>query len=136
MTVKRDGGIQTKEEFGSVQFHMEWKTPKEIKGTGQGRGNSGVTFQRRFEIQILDSYHNPTYSNGQAASLYKQYVPLVNASRPPGQWQHYDIVFMEPKYDADGNQIKAAKLLGINRNTLRKKIKDYDLVVTRGKKMM
>tara|TARA_A200000159_G_scaffold100187_1_gene92929 strand:- start:631 stop:1431 length:801 start_codon:yes stop_codon:yes gene_type:complete len=107
MTVKRDGGIQTKEEFGSVQFHMEWKTPKEIKGTGQGRGNSGVTFQRRFEIQILDSYLNPTYSNGQAASLYKQYVPLVNASRPPGHWQHYDIVFMEPKYDADGNQIKA-----------------------------
>ena len=91
MTVKPDGGIQTKDEFGSVQFHIEWKTPKEIKGTGQGRGNSGVTFQRRFEIQILDSFNNQTYPNGQAASLYKQYIPLVNASRPPGIWQEYDI---------------------------------------------
>ena len=107
MTVKPDGGIQTKDEFGSVQFHIEWKTPKEIKGQGQGRGNSGVTFQRRFEIQILDSFENPTYSNGQAASLYKQYIPLVNASRPPGTWQEYDIIFMEPKYDLDGNQIKS-----------------------------
>ena len=107
MTVKPDGGIQTKDEFGSVQFHIEWKTPKEIKGTGQGRGNSGVTFQRRFEIQILDSFNNQTYPNGQAASLYKQHIPLVNASRPPGVWQEYDIIFMEPKYDLEGNQIKA-----------------------------
>ncbi|PDH46290.1 MAG: hypothetical protein CND43_00905 [Flavobacteriales bacterium MED-G15] len=107
LTVKPDGGIQTKDEFGSVQFHIEWRTPKEIKGEGQGRGNSGITFQRRFEIQILDSYKNPTYPNGQAASLYKQYIPLVNASRPPGVWQEYDIVFIEPEYDQDGKQIKA-----------------------------
>ena len=66
-----------------------------------------MTFQRRFEIQILDSFENLTYSNGQAASLYKQYIPLVNASRPPGTWQEYDIIFMEPKYDLDGNQIKS-----------------------------
>ena len=106
MTVKPDGGIQTKEEFGSVQFHIEWKTPREIKGHGQGRGNSGIIFQRRFEIQILDSFENFTYPNGQAASLYKQYIPLVNASKPPGIWQEYDIIFMEPKYDSGGNQIK------------------------------
>ena len=106
MTVKPDGGIQTKEEFGSVQFHIEWKTPKEIKGTGQGRGNSGIIFQRRYEVQVLDSYENRTYSNGQASSIYKQYIPLVNAARAPGVWQTYDIIFIEPKYDSKGDQIK------------------------------
>ena len=108
MTVKPDGGIQTKEEFGSVQFHIEWKIIKRNKRDRSGeRYHSGVTFQRRFEIQILDSFNNQTYPNGQAASQYKQYIPLVNASRPPGIWQEYDIIFMEPKYDLEGNQIKA-----------------------------
>ncbi|MGB2136236.1 MAG: 3-keto-disaccharide hydrolase, partial [Flavobacteriaceae bacterium] len=83
MTVQKDGGIETKEEFGSIQLHIEWRTPKEIKGKGQGRGNSGVYFQKTYEIQVLDSYNNITYSNGQAASIYKQSIPLVNASRPP-----------------------------------------------------
>lgn len=109
MTVKKDGGIQTKEEFGSVQLHIEWRTPKSVNGVGQGRGNSGVIFQRRFEIQILDSYNNQTYPNGQAASLYKQHIPLVNASKPPGDWQSYDIIFIEPKYDNVGNQVAAGK---------------------------
>ncbi len=110
MTVKVDGGIETKEEFGSVQFHMEWKTPTKMEGKGQGRGNSGITFQRRFEVQILDSYNNRTYSNGQAASIYKQHPPLVNSSKPPGEWQTYDIVFMEPKYNEKGEEIRAGTL--------------------------
>ena len=106
MTVQKDGGIETKEEFGSIQLHIEWRTPKEIKGKGQGRGNSGVYFQKTYEIQVLDSYNNITYSNGQAASIYKQSIPLVNASRPPGKWQTYDIIFNEPQYDAIGKRLK------------------------------
>ena len=106
MTVKKGSGIETKEEFGSVQLHIEWKTPSEIEGEGQGRGNSGIYFQKEYEIQILDSYENVTYSNGQAASVYKQSIPLVNASRPPGEWQIYDIIFNEPVYDDQGYRLK------------------------------
>ena len=83
MTVKpRSGGIETRDEHGSIQLHIEWKSPTEIKGEGQGRGNSGILFQRRYEVQVLDSYQNRTYSNGQAGSIYKQSIPLVNAMRP------------------------------------------------------
>ena len=110
MTVQKVGGIETKEEFGSIQLHIEWRTPKEIKGRGQGRGNSGVYFQKTYEVQILDSYNNITYSNGQAASIYKQSIPLVNASRPPGVWQSYDIIFNEPIYDQQGNRLKKGSL--------------------------
>ena len=110
MTVNKRGGIETKEEFGSVQLHIEWKTPKKIEGKGQGRGNSGVFFQKVYEVQVLDSYNNPTYSNGQAASIYKQSIPLVNASRPPGEWQTYDIIFNEPEYDEKGNRLKKGSL--------------------------
>ena len=106
MTVKKGSGIETKEEFGSVQLHIEWKTPAEIEGEGQGRGNSGIYFQKEYEIQILDSYENVTYSNGQAASVYKQSIPLVNASRPPGEWQIYDIIFNEPVYNDQGYRLK------------------------------
>ncbi len=106
MTVKKGSGIETKQEFGSVQLHIEWKTPKKIEGKGQGRGNSGIYFQKEYEIQVLDSYNNVTYSNGQAASVYKQSIPLVNATRPPGEWQIYDIVFNEPEYDDQGNRMK------------------------------
>ena len=103
MTIKPGtGNIITKEEHGSIQFHIEWKSPVKIVGEGQGRGNSGIMFQRRYEVQVLDSYNNRTYSNGQASSIYKQYVPLVNAMRPTGEWQVYDIVFIEPKFDASG----------------------------------
>tara|TARA_B100000900_G_C20564658_1_gene710482 strand:+ start:1079 stop:1804 length:726 start_codon:yes stop_codon:yes gene_type:complete len=110
MTVQKVGGIETKEEFGSIQLHIEWRTPKEIKGRGQGRGNSGVYFQKTYEVQVLDSYNNITYSNGQAASIYKQSIPLVNASRPPGVWQSYDIIFNEPIYDQQGNRLKKGSL--------------------------
>ena len=103
------GAIETKEEHGSIQLHIEWKTPKKIVSSGQGRGNSGVYFQNRYEIQVLDSYKNRTYSNGQAGSIYKQYAPLVNASRPPGEWQEYDIIFMEPLYDDNGEILRAGR---------------------------
>jgi len=118
MTIKQDGGIETIEEFGSIQLHIEWKTPKDVKGNGQGRGNSGVIFQRRFEVQVLDSYNNRTYSNGQAASVYKQYSPLVNASKGPGEWQTYDIVFMEPIYDKPGEEIKPGSLIVFHNEVL------------------
>lgn len=92
------GSIQTKESFGDVQLHVEFATPSEVKGDGQGRGNSGVYLAGRFEIQVLDSYNNPTYPDGQAAAMYGQFPPLVNASRPPGEWQSYDITFTAPRF--------------------------------------
>jgi len=111
MTVKPGtGGIETIAEHGSIQLHIEWKSPTFIKGEGQGRGNSGIIFQRRYEVQVLDSYNNRTYSNGQAASIYKQHIPLVNAMRPTGEWQVYDIIFNEPKYNAAGEEIKAGSI--------------------------
>ncbi len=96
------GNIETRQSFGDVQLHIEWRSPAVIEGEGQGRGNSGVFLQKRYEVQVLDSYENRTYGNGQAASVYKQQMPLVNASRPPGEWQTYDIVFRAPRFDADG----------------------------------
>jgi 3-keto-disaccharide hydrolase len=92
------GDIHTKRAFGDCQLHIEWCTPATVEGEGQGRGNSGVYLQQRYEVQVLDSYNNPTYSNGQTASIYKQYIPLVNASRKPGEWQSYDIVFRAPRF--------------------------------------
>jgi len=101
-TVNGTGSIFTREEFGDVQLHIEWATPKEVKGSGQGRGNSGVYFQGRYEIQVLDSYDNKTYFNGQAGAFYSKAAPLVNASRKPGEWQCYDIIFRAPKTGDDG----------------------------------
>lgn len=105
MIVNGTGGILTKQEFGDVQLHIEWATPSEIKGEGQGRGNSGVYLQGRYEIQVLDSYQNPTYPNGQAGAFYGHAAPLVNASRKPGEWQTYDIIFRAPKPKADGSGV-------------------------------
>lgn len=101
--VNGTGSIETKEEFGDCQLHVEWAAPSEVKGEGQGRGNSGVYLQGRYEIQVLDSYNNKTYFHGQAGSLYKQYAPLVNASRKPGEWQTYDIVFHAPRFSDSGD---------------------------------
>ena len=95
------GVIKTVKRFADCQLHIEWRTPEKIKGEGQGRGNSGVFLQERYEVQVLDSYQNPTYANGQAGSIYKQHIPLVNASRAPGQWQSYDIVYTAPRFSAD-----------------------------------
>lgn len=97
------GDIQTREGFGDVQLHLEFATPAKVEGDSQGRGNSGVFFFGRYEIQILDSYDNKTYADGQAASIYGQWPPLVNASRKPGEWQTYDIVFEAPRFDEDGD---------------------------------
>lgn len=104
MTVaKGSGNIKTKRKFADVQLHIEWRSPSEVESEGQGRGNSGVFLQERYEVQILDSYDNPTYSNGQAGSIYKQHIPLVNASKKPGEWQCYDIIFIAPRFNNDGS---------------------------------
>lgn len=97
--VPGSGDLMTKEKFGDIQLHIEWASPKEIDGTSQWRGNSGVLLMNSYEIQVLDSYNNPTYADGQAGSIYGQWPPLVNASRPPGAWQTYDIVFEAPKFE-------------------------------------
>jgi hypothetical protein len=104
------GDIQTRQGFGDVQLHIEWRTPEVVKGEGQGRGNSGVFFMGRYEIQVLDSYENHTYPNGQAASVYKQTIPLVNASRKPGEWQTYDIIFMAPRFNEQGRVTHPARV--------------------------
>lgn len=95
----RSGSIFSKEKFGDCQIHIEWATPAEITGSGQGRGNSGIMIMGRYEIQVLDSYENITYADGQAGAMYGQYPPRVNASRPPGEWQTYDIIFEAPKFE-------------------------------------
>jgi hypothetical protein len=97
------GAIRTKQEFGDCQLHLEFATPNPPSGRDQGRGNSGVLIFGRYEIQVLDSYESITYPDGQAAAIYGQYPPLVNASRKPGEWQVYDIVFTAPKFKADGS---------------------------------
>ncbi len=110
-TVKAGAGnLYTRQRFGSVQLHIEWRTPANVESESQGRGNSGVFFMDRYEVQVLDSFANPTYPNGQAASVYKQHIPLVNASRGPGEWQSYDIVFMAPEFGANGRVARPATL--------------------------
>jgi hypothetical protein len=105
MQVNGTGSIRTKDEYGDVQLHIEWATPSEVSGEGQGRGNSGVYLQGRYEIQVLDSYQNKTYPNGQAGAFYNNFAPLVNASRKPGEWQTYDIIFRAPRKGDNGQVI-------------------------------
>lgn len=95
--------ISTKQGFGDCQLHLEFATPEKVEGSGQGRGNSGVYLMDRYEVQILDSFNNETYFDGQCGAIYKQQPPIVNASRKPGEWQTLDILFTAPKFDADGN---------------------------------
>ena len=103
MTVEpRTGAIETKRPFGDMQLHLEWNAPVAEEKSGQEYSNSGVFFMGLYEVQILNSYENTTYSNGQASSVYKQHIPLVNASRAPGQWQSYDIIFMAPRFSEKG----------------------------------
>ncbi|WP_353182070.1 DUF1080 domain-containing protein [Parapedobacter lycopersici] len=116
--VKGKGGIQTKQEFTDYQLHLEWRSPTEIVGESQGRGNSGVFMQGRYEVQVLDSYDNRTYSNGQAASIYKQRIPLVNATKPPGEWQTYDIIWTAPRFNADGILVSKARVTVIHNGVL------------------
>jgi hypothetical protein len=100
--------IHTKRAFGDCQLHVEWATPEKVSGHGQERGNSGVFMMSLYEIQVLDSFDNPTYYDGQAAAIYKQRPPLVNACRGPGQWQTYDIVFEAPRFGEDGKLLRPA----------------------------
>jgi hypothetical protein len=116
--VPKTGDITTREEFGDCQLHIEWATPSLIEGQGQGRGNSGVFLMQRYEVQVLDSYQNKTYYHGQAGSIYKQYAPLVNASRQPGQWQSYDIIFKAPKFDDGGRVIERARITVLQNGVL------------------
>jgi hypothetical protein len=103
----RTGPLSTRDKFGDVQLHIEWASPVVVKGSSQDRGNSGVLFMERYEVQVLDSHNNPTYADGQAGSIYGQFPPLVNVSRKPGEWQTYDIVFEAPRFE-NGKLVKPA----------------------------
>lgn len=102
------GSIRTRQAFGDCQLHLEFATPAEVKGDGQGRGNSGVYLMDRYEVQILDSFGNQTYFDGQCAAVYKQQPPTVNACRGPGEWQSYDILFTAPRFDSEGKLTQPA----------------------------
>ncbi len=113
VTASGSGDIRTRQEFCDVQLHIEWQSPAEedMEGPeGQGRGNSGVFFQERYEVQVLDSHGGETYPNGQAASIYKQHIPLVNATRPLDEWNVYDIIYMAPEFNNSGGVTKPAYL--------------------------
>jgi hypothetical protein len=114
----KTGDVQTKEAFGDCQLHVEFREPDPPKGEDQDRGNSGVFLMGLFEIQVLDSYNSKTYADGQAAAVYGQYPPLVNASRPPGQWQTYDIIWHGPRFDSDGKLTRPARVTVIHNGVL------------------
>jgi hypothetical protein len=105
---KKTGSIRTVRGFGDCQLHIEWSTPLLATGEGQGRGNSGVFLMDKYEVQVLDCYKNKTYADGMTAAVYGQYPPLVNACRPPGEWQTYDIIFRRPHFAEDGSLIRPA----------------------------
>ena len=121
---KKAGNIETRQTFGSYQLHIEWRIPVGITGTGQGRGNSGVFLATTaagdsgYELQVLDSFNNATYVNGQAASIYKQAAPLVNAMRPPGEWQTYDVIWTAPTFGTDGSLTSPARATVLHNGVL------------------
>jgi len=117
MTVdKTSGNIQTKQSFQDYQLHIEWRIPKNITGTGQARGNSGLFLasigkgDAGYELQILDNYNNTTYTNGQAGSIYKQFAPLANPNLAPGEWQNYDVAWKAPRFNTDGSLLSPARV--------------------------
>ncbi|MBA4276305.1 DUF1080 domain-containing protein [Flavobacterium sp.] len=116
--VPGSGGIETKMKFGDCQLHIEWSAPDVVVGGGQSRGNSGIFFQNRYELQVLDSYDNRTYSNGQAGSIYKDYVPLVNAMKPPLEWNVYDVIYTAPRFKADGKIDSPARITVLHNGVL------------------
>jgi hypothetical protein len=113
---KKSGNIETKKSFTNYQLHIEWRVPSNISGTGQGRGNSGIFLaslgkgDAGYELQVLDSYKNKTYTNGQAGSIYKQFVPLANPTLQPGEWNTYDVIWNAPVFGTDGAVTKPAKV--------------------------
>ena len=112
------GDISTKKEFGDFQLHVEWSAPEEVKGESQGRGNSGIFLQDRYELQVLDNYKNRTYANGQAGSIYKQHRPLVNAMRKPTEWNTYDIIYTAPRFKEDGSLFSPAQVTVLHNGVL------------------
>ena len=118
VVVGKSGDLVTADSFGDCQLHVEWAAPTPPEGRGQGRGNSGIKLMGRYEVQVLDSYEAETYADGQAGSLYGQYPPLVNASRPPGQWQTFDIVFRGPRFSADGKLVRPATVTLLHNGVL------------------
>ena len=115
---KKAGDIRTRQSFMDFQLHIEWRIPKKITGKGQARGNSGIFLaapndDTGYELQVLDSYNNTTYVNGQAGSIYKQYPPLVNANRPPGVWQTYDVIWTAPRFNDDGSLETPARVTAL-----------------------
>jgi len=122
------GDFRTKQGWGDIQLHLEWRTPAEVKGNSQGRGNSGIFFMGLYELQVLDSFNNSTYVNGQAGSIYKQHPPLVNASRGPGEWQVYDAVFVAPRFDDAGKLVSPARVTVFHNGVL----VQHDVVLSGG----
>jgi len=116
--VAKTGSIQTKQNFGDCQLHVEWASPIVVKGESQERGNSGVFLMNIYEVQVLDCFNNKTYADGMTAALYAQYPPLVNACRPPGEWQTYDIIFHRPRFDDKGQLISPARFTVFHNNIL------------------
>lgn len=109
-TKPKSGMIRTKDTFGDFQLHLEFATPEKVEGTGQGRGNNGLNIFGRYEIQILDSYQNKTYPDGQAGAIYGQFPPLVNSSKGPGEWQTYDVIFEAPRWNEQGEITRKASI--------------------------
>ncbi|MGI9547167.1 MAG: 3-keto-disaccharide hydrolase [Flavobacteriaceae bacterium] len=119
MTVKdQNGDIETKQHFGSVQLHIEWKSPEEVRRDGQNRANSGVFLSGIYEVQVLDNNDNDTYVNGQVGSIYKQHVPLAMASVPSGDWNTYDIIYHAPEFNDKGQKIESGTLTVIHNGVL------------------
>ena len=108
--IPNGGSVRSEMAFGDIQLHIEWASPAKVEGKSQSRGNSGIFLQSQFEVQVLDSFDNRTYADGQAGAIYGQYPPMVNASRKPGEWQSFDILFRAPKFHEDGKLLEAARI--------------------------
>jgi hypothetical protein len=122
---RRGGAICTKDKFADFQLHLEFATPATVRGDGQGRGNSGILINGMYEVQVLDSYDNKTYPDGQCGALYGQTPPLVNASKPPGTWQTYDVIFESPRWNSDGTLVKNANVSVIHNGVVLHHKRDY-----------
>jgi hypothetical protein len=116
--IANENGIRSKQGFGDCQLHLEFAAPEVIEGEGQGRGNSGIYLQGRYEVQVLDSWENPTYFDGQCGAIYKQHPPLVNASKKPGEWQTYDIIFVAPRFNPDGSLLSRGTVTVLHNGVL------------------
>ncbi len=123
--VAKSGSIQTRDEFSDFQLHLEFATPSVVKGNSQGRGNSGVLIRGIYEIQVLDSFHNPTYPDGQVGAIYGQSPPLVNAAKPPGEWQSYDIIWEAPRWNENKELVKKANVTVIHNGVVLHHKKEY-----------